>query len=149
MILVKYYIPTTVSKTIMKTHKNCFTSVPYSEILNFHSFIHQRLYSRYLLTGQHKQRINVHKHHASSGIRTNNSSFRTSEDSSCLRLLGHCDPEMPNSIIKVKRNSFWLRSFTIRLHKMLAVSTVNMKWSSYAITEWRERNTNTYYIFDE
>jgi hypothetical protein len=47
---------------------------------------------RYLHTGQHKHRINAHTDiHALSGIRTHDPSFRTSEDSSCLRTRGHRD----------------------------------------------------------
>jgi hypothetical protein len=39
----------------------------------------------YLHTGQHKHRINAHKHHTSSGIRTHDLNFGAVEDSSCLR----------------------------------------------------------------
>jgi hypothetical protein len=47
---------------------------------------------RYLHTGQHKHRINAQTDiHALSGIRTHDPSFRASEDSSCLRMRGHCD----------------------------------------------------------
>jgi hypothetical protein len=47
---------------------------------------------RYLHTGQHKHRINIHTDiHALSGIRTHDSSVRAGEDSSCLRPHGHCD----------------------------------------------------------
>jgi hypothetical protein len=42
----------------------------------------------YLNTGQHKHRINTI---ALSGIRTHDHCIRASEDSSCLRPLGHCD----------------------------------------------------------
>jgi hypothetical protein len=49
--------------------------------------------SRYLITGQHKHRINIHTPniHALSGIRTHDPSVRASEDSSCLRPCGYCD----------------------------------------------------------
>jgi hypothetical protein len=40
-----------------------------------------------LHTGQHKHRINAHGHSASNGSRTHD----PGEDSSCLRLRGHCD----------------------------------------------------------
>jgi hypothetical protein len=44
---------------------------------------------RYLHTGQHKHRINVHTDiHALSGIRTDDPSFRGRDDSSCLRHRG-------------------------------------------------------------
>jgi hypothetical protein len=46
---------------------------------------------RYLHTGRHKHRINAHRLHASSGIRTNDPSVRAGEDGSCLRPRGHCD----------------------------------------------------------
>jgi hypothetical protein len=47
---------------------------------------------RYLHTEQHKHRINAYTDiHALSGIRTQDHSFRGSEDSSCLRPRGHCD----------------------------------------------------------
>jgi hypothetical protein len=49
------------------------------------------LQGRYLHTGQHKHRINVHRHHASCGIRTHDPSVWAGEDSSCLRQRGHCD----------------------------------------------------------
>jgi hypothetical protein len=44
-------------------------------------------------TGQHKPRINTYTPniHALSGIRSHDPSFRASEDSTCLRPLGHCD----------------------------------------------------------
>jgi hypothetical protein len=47
----------------------------------------------YLHTEQHKQRIDAHNTdiHALSGIRTRDPNVRVSEDSSCLRLRGHCD----------------------------------------------------------
>jgi hypothetical protein len=46
---------------------------------------------RYLDTGHHKHRLNVHTDiHALSGIRTHDPSIRASEDSSCLRWRGHC-----------------------------------------------------------
>jgi hypothetical protein len=47
----------------------------------------------YLNTGQHKHRINTYTPniHILSGIRTHEHSVRASEDSSCLRPLGHCD----------------------------------------------------------
>jgi hypothetical protein len=41
-------------------------------------------------TGQHKHRINAHRHYASSGTRTYDASVRASEDCSCLRRRGHC-----------------------------------------------------------
>jgi hypothetical protein len=45
----------------------------------------------YLNTGQHKHRINAHTDiHVLSGIRIHDPSFRTSENSSCLRPRGHC-----------------------------------------------------------
>jgi hypothetical protein len=47
---------------------------------------------RYLHTEQHKHRINAHTDiHASSGIRTHDSSVREGEDGSCPRLRDHCD----------------------------------------------------------
>jgi hypothetical protein len=47
---------------------------------------------RYLHTGQHKHRINAHRHtHASSGIRTHDPRVRASEDSSYLIPRGHRD----------------------------------------------------------
>jgi hypothetical protein len=47
---------------------------------------------RYLHTGQHKHRIKAHTDiHVWSGIRTHDPRVRASEDSSCLRLLSHCD----------------------------------------------------------
>jgi hypothetical protein len=46
----------------------------------------------YLHTGQHKHRINAHTDiHALNGIRINDHSFRSSEDSTCLRPLGYRD----------------------------------------------------------
>jgi hypothetical protein len=46
---------------------------------------------RYLNTGQHKHRTNVHTDiHALIGMRTHDSSVRGNEDSSCLTPLGHC-----------------------------------------------------------
>jgi hypothetical protein len=45
---------------------------------------------RYLHTEQHKHRINTHTDiHASSGIRTHDSSVRAGEDSSYIRPRGH------------------------------------------------------------
>jgi hypothetical protein len=44
----------------------------------------------YLHIGKHKHRINAHKIHASSGIRTYNLSVGVDEDSSCLILRSHC-----------------------------------------------------------
>jgi hypothetical protein len=45
----------------------------------------------YLHTGQHKHRINTHTDiHALSRIRTHDPNVRAREDSSCLRLCGHC-----------------------------------------------------------
>jgi hypothetical protein len=45
----------------------------------------------YLYTGQHKHRINVHKHPCLSRIRTYDPGVRASEDSSRLRQLGYRD----------------------------------------------------------
>jgi hypothetical protein len=48
--------------------------------------------SRYLHTGWHKHRTNVHTDiHALSGIRTHDPSFRAGEDCSCFRPLVHWD----------------------------------------------------------
>jgi hypothetical protein len=47
---------------------------------------------RYLHTGQHKHGINAQADiYALSGIRTHDPNVRAGEDSSCLRLRGHCD----------------------------------------------------------
>jgi hypothetical protein len=48
---------------------------------------------RYLNTEQHKHRINAYTPniHALIGIRTHDPSVQASEDSSFLRLRGHCD----------------------------------------------------------
>jgi hypothetical protein len=55
--------------------------------------------SRYLHTGQHKHRINSHTDiYALSEIRTQDSSVRASEDNSCLRPRGHCDPPLLSNI---------------------------------------------------
>jgi hypothetical protein len=50
---------------------------------------------RYLHTGQHKHRINAYTDiYTLSGIRTNDPSFRASEESSCLRPRSHRDRRM-------------------------------------------------------
>jgi hypothetical protein len=56
----------------------------------------------YLYTEQNKRRINTHitDIHALSGIRTHDLSVRASEDSSCLKLRGHCD-RLWTSIISI------------------------------------------------
>jgi hypothetical protein len=53
----------------------------------------------YLHAEQHKHRINTYNRdiHAVSGIRTHDPSVRTSEDSSCLRPLSHCDRHVHNT----------------------------------------------------
>jgi hypothetical protein len=62
-----------------------------------------RLQGRYLHTGQHKYRINAHKHiHALSGIRTHDSSVRASEESSCLRPRGHCDRQWKHIRMRIR-----------------------------------------------
>jgi hypothetical protein len=50
---------------------------------------------RYLLTGHHTHRINLHRDlHDLSKIISHDPSVRASEDSSCLRPRGHCDGHM-------------------------------------------------------
>jgi hypothetical protein len=41
--------------------------------------------------GQHRRRKHACERHASSGIRSHDTSVRAGEDFSCLRLSGHCD----------------------------------------------------------
>jgi hypothetical protein len=67
---------------------------------------------RYLHAGQHKHRINAHTDiEALSGIRTQDSSVRASENSSCLSPRGYCDQRMyfiqklnPNSPSQKQQN---------------------------------------------
>jgi hypothetical protein len=86
----------------------------------------------YLNTGQHKHRINAHRHYALSGIRTHDPSFRGSEDGSCLRPRGYCDRlcgALWSKTIRRGRNAralhsvparnsyrlYWIRHFLISL----------------------------------
>jgi hypothetical protein len=52
---------------------------------------------RELHTEQHKHRTNAHGHNALNWIRTHDPSVRASEESSCLRLRGHCDRPVEHS----------------------------------------------------
>jgi hypothetical protein len=55
-------------------------------------------------TGQHKHRIKIHIHiyiHASSRIRTYDPGIQTNQDSSCLRLPGGYESEIPSNKSRV------------------------------------------------
>jgi hypothetical protein len=82
---------------------------------------------RYLHTQQHKHRINAHKHHASSGIRTHDHSVQVGDDCSCLSQGGHCD-RLGDNIHTIKENT----EFMIDASKEVGLE-VNAEKSKYML----------------
>jgi hypothetical protein len=101
-------------------------------------WISDQLVARPLPKHRTTQTQNKHIHtpniHALCGIQTHNPSFRASEDSSCLRLLGCCDRLEPSSVvINLHSNVFVFKFspiFSLLFPSLLMFTSVLLKIST-------------------
>jgi hypothetical protein len=82
---------------------------------------------RYLHTGHQNHRINAYRYPCLSGIRTHDPSVWMGEDSSCLRLRGHCDRRISYYCSSVILNrKFHLRGMLMAQSTLFTVSSLQL-----------------------